>query len=80
MRPRFKFTASEDQYLRENYKDKPTAALSQQLGRSYQSVWRRCKMLGITPIAGANNGRPKIWRGCNETCPDFCPYDECEKP
>lgn len=37
-------------------------------------------MLGITPIKGANNGRLKIWRGCNETCPDFCPYEECEKP
>lgn len=80
MREYKKFSASEDQFLRENYACKSTAALSKELGRSYQVVWRRCVRLNIAPLRGSYDGRPKKWCGCDETCPEFCPYDKCEKP
>ena len=30
--------------------------------------------------AEAKKGKPTRWVGCNQTCPDFCPYDECLMP
>lgn len=80
MRQRRKFTASEDQFLRENYAQKTTEELSRKLGRSYQSIYNRCHLLGITPLKGSSDGRPLLWHGCDETCPERCPYNDCLKP
>lgn len=80
MRERRKFSASEDQFLRENYATTPIEGLSRKLGRSYQSVYNRCKILNIVPIKGSIDGRPKVWKGCQETCPFWCPYNDCMKP
>ena len=49
-------------------------------------------MLGVTVLQVRNrrkyqetvvrSGRRSygVWHGCNQTCPDFCPYDECFMP
>lgn len=78
MRERHKFSASEDQFLRGNYATTPIEGLSRKLGRSYQPVYNRCKILNIVPIKGSIDDRPKVWKGCQETSPIWCPYNAAE--
>lgn len=34
----------------------------------------------IKKAESEKNGKPTQWMGCNQTCPDYCPYDECLMP
>lgn len=73
-----KYTASDRQYLKDNYKTMTVQQMADALGRTPASVFVKCKGMGLEIIDG--RGRPPEWHGCDETCPDYCPYPDCYKP
>lgn len=72
------YTVSDRQYLKDNYKTMTVQQMADALGRTPTSVFVKCKGMGLKIID--SRGRPPEWHGCDETCPDYCPYPDCYKP
>lgn len=72
------FTVSDVQFLRENCDKMSVEEMANALGRPYISVYIKLHREALTFIS--KRGRPAVWHGCNETCPDYCPYPDCYKP
>ena len=70
------WTTEKISYLRENSSKLTRGELAKTLGVSESSVANMIAKLGYE---GKRKRRAK-YRGCNETCPDHCPYDDCVRP
>lgn len=75
-----RFTAAEIDFLRENSAKLTTTELAAALGRPYISISQKLRDMGLPRKLCAQGRKTDKWTGCNKTCPDFCPYDDCRMP
>lgn len=73
------FSDEELQFMRENSTKMTAVEIAAALGRPYVSVSHKLRDMGL-PRKYARWRKTDKWTGCNETCPDFCPYDDCMMP
>ena len=74
------FTDEELKFIRENSAGMFVDEIAAALNRPYASVIRRIHEEKLPMRRKISGPRGPQWRGCNKTCPDFCPYEDCMMP
>lgn len=74
------FTQEEVDFLRRNSADMTTSELAKRLDRPCISVAQKVKTMGLPRKVGAQGPYGNKWKGCDKTCPDYCPYPDCRMP
>lgn len=66
-------------YIRQHAGEMTVNELANILDIKYQTVYLFCRRENIV-CKMDNVGRGRAWHGCDKTCPDFCPYEDCRMP
>lgn len=54
--------------------------LAEALGRPYSTIEKIIITHGVRAKNSPTRPQGRAWQGCEKTCPDFCPYDDCLMP
>lgn len=67
-------------YIRAHSADMTIKEMVTSLGLSYQTVYQFYKKEKIPYKISRFGRKDGVWKGCDRTCPDYCPYPDCILP